>query len=139
MQRLKQLQHAKPMVVGIGIAMAILLVALIYVFIQFNAPQLQSRPEQVRDQLEAPAPKVAPETDTPNFTSDIALIDEDIVTAAVSEDATLAEDELAQLDDIQQQLSEQKALLEQQHATADQLIALKQQQIAALEAELKAQ
>ena len=52
------------------------------------------------------------------------------------ENASLAKEEVAKLDDIQVQLNEQKATLDAQHSDADQLIQLKEEQIKLLEAQL---
>ncbi len=50
--------------------------------------------------------------------------------------AALAKEEVAKLDDIQNQLNDQRALLKQQHNDADELIKLKEEQIKILEAQL---
>ena len=144
MLSLKQLQQNKPLAVVIGSILAALLLFLIYLLIQFYAPSKTVHNET--DEITAvTAPKnsnTMPNTNAeaaPSFTSDVELIDENVLNTAVSEEKTLAEDELASLKDIEHQLNEQKALLEQQHQNADQLIALKEEQIAALEAQLNTQ
>ena len=67
----------------------------------------------------------------------VALVDDSLVEQPISEDQALQKDEIAQLEEIQKQLGEQKDLLEQQHQDADKLLELKEQQLAALEAQLK--
>ena len=64
------------------------------------------------------------------------LVTEDLLKAPVSENATLAKEEVAKLDDIQNQLYDQHTLLKQQHSDADELIKLKEEQIKILEAQL---
>ena len=64
------------------------------------------------------------------------LIEEDILQAAAPENASIAKEEIAKLDDIQLQLAEQENTLKAQHADADQLLKLKEEQIKLLEAQL---
>ena len=52
------------------------------------------------------------------------------------ENAALAKEEIAKLEDIQSQLTEQEKTLKAQHTDADQLIKLKEEQIKLLEAQL---
>ena len=66
----------------------------------------------------------------------IQLVDEKILKDAVPKNESLAKEEVAKLDDIQSQLNEQEAMLKAQHADADELIALKEEQIKLLEAQL---
>ena len=65
-----------------------------------------------------------------------ALVSDQLLDAPVPENASLAKEEVAKLDDIQVQLNEQKATLDAQHSDADQLIQLKEEQIKLLEAQL---
>ena len=70
-------------------------------------------------------------------TDDFAsLVDESLITQPIESDSALLKDELAQLTEIQTQLNEQKKLLEQQQQDADKLLALKEQQLLALEKQL---
>ena len=55
------------------------------------------------------------------------------------ENASLAKEEVAKLDDIQSQLKEQEKSLQAQHKDADELVKLKEEQIKLLEAQLAAQ
>ena len=64
------------------------------------------------------------------------LVTEDLLKAPVPENPALAKEEVAKLDDIQNQLNDQRALLKQQHNDADELIKLKEEQIKILEAQL---
>ena len=66
----------------------------------------------------------------------IQLVDEKILKTAVPENESLAKEEVAKLEDIQMQLKDQEAILKAQHADADDLVALKEEQIKLLEAQL---
>lgn len=67
------------------------------------------------------------------------LVDETILTEPVSENESLAKEEIAKLEDIQKQLQDQQQSLESQHADADQLIKLKEEQLKLLEQQLAAE
>lgn len=69
----------------------------------------------------------------------VELVNESILKDKVPENASLAKEEVAKLQDIQKQLNEQTQSLESQHADADQLIKLKEEQIKLLEQQLAAQ
>ena len=87
----------------------------------------------------APAAKSAPAEATPLQDDEAApkqLVAEDLLKAPVPENPALAKEEVAKLDDIQNQLNDQRALLKQQHNDADELIKLKEEQIKILEAQL---
>ena len=66
----------------------------------------------------------------------VQLVDEAIIKQDVPKNASLAKEEIAKLDDIQSQLNEQEKMLKAQHHDADDLIALKEEQIKLLEAQL---
>ena len=87
----------------------------------------------------APATKFAPAEATPLQDDEAApkqLVTEDLLKAPVSENAALVKEEVAKLDDIQNQLYDQHTLLKQQHNDSDELIKLKEEQIKILEAQL---
>lgn len=87
----------------------------------------------------APAAKSAPAEATPLQDDEAApkqLVAEDLLKAPVPENPALAKEEVAKLDDIQNQLNDQHTLLKQQHNDADELIKLKEEQIKILEAQL---
>ena len=87
----------------------------------------------------APAAKSAPAEATPLQDDEAEpkqLVTEDLLKAPVPENPALAKEEVAKLDDIQNQLNDQRALLKQQHSDADELIKLKEEQIKILEAQL---
>ncbi|RKG43418.1 MULTISPECIES: hypothetical protein [Acinetobacter] len=64
------------------------------------------------------------------------LVTDDILTAPIPENASLAKEEQARLADLQEQLAEQEKTLKAQHADADQLIKLKEEQLKLLEQQL---
>lgn len=68
--------------------------------------------------------------------SSTALISEDALKAPISENPSLAKEEVAKLDDVQSQLKDQEKTLKEQHADANQIIKLKEEQIKLLEAQL---
>ena len=87
----------------------------------------------------APATKFAPAEATPlqdDEAAPIQLVTEDLLKAPVPENPALAKEEVAKLDDIQNQLYDQHTLLKQQHNDSDELIKLKEEQIKILEAQL---
>ena len=64
------------------------------------------------------------------------LVDEAILKQDIPQNTSLAKEEIAKLDDIQVQLNEQEQMLKAQHKDADDLIALKEEQIKLLETQL---
>ena len=62
------------------------------------------------------------------------MLQEDIPT-----EPSLAKEEIAKQEDLQQQLQTQEKMLQQQNLTADELIRLKEQQIELLEEQLRQQ
>ena len=87
----------------------------------------------------APATKFAPAEATPLQDDEAApkqLVTEDLLKAPVPENPALAKEEVAKLDDIQNQLYDQHTLLKQQHNDSDELIKLNEEQIKILEAQL---
>lgn len=67
------------------------------------------------------------------------LIEESVLNQPIAENATLAAEELAKLNELQAQLQEQQTTLAAQHTDADELLKLKEEQIKLLEAQLAAQ
>ncbi|WP_349928608.1 hypothetical protein ABJ384_02105 [Acinetobacter sp. A1-4-2] len=120
------------------------LVAIIALFLAYQwffATSNETLPEHEGASLTAPA-KPAAKAEKPAEPlakaeqKTIQLVDEKILKEAVPENESLAKEEVAKLDDIQSQLNEQKAMLKAQHADTDELIALKEEQIKLLEAQL---
>jgi hypothetical protein len=121
------------------------LVAIIVLFLAYQwffATSNETLPEHEGASLTAPtkpAPTAEVKPTEPAAETDqktLQLVDEKMLQAPVSENESLAKEEVAKLDDIQNQLNEQETLLKAQHADADQLIALKEEQIKLLEAQL---
>lgn len=132
-------RHSPKLLIGIagGLA-AVIVLFLAYQWIMSsnteNLPQHQTdlAPVQAAPAAAAAPPAAASEAsvNTPK------LIEDDVLQAPVPENASLAKEELAKLEDLQSQLSEQEQTLKAQHADADQLIKLKEEQLKLLEAQL---
>lgn len=69
----------------------------------------------------------------------IQLVEESVVKSPLPSNDSLAKEEIAKLDDIQQQLHDQQRDLKQQNNDVDTLIKLKEDQIKLLEAQISAQ
>ena len=121
------------------------LVAIIVLFLAYQwffSTSSKAIPEHEAISLETPAKSVATEvkpTETEPVIDEktIQLVDEKILKAPVPENESLLKEEVAKLDDIQSQLNDQESMLKTQHTDADDLIALKEEQIKLLEAQLK--
>ena len=130
---------------GIAGGLVVLVVA-IFALMQFLAAPATSLDHQ-DDVLVAPVTQATPSTDAAaaqasseiEVTSANILIESSILDEPVTENETLAKEELAKLNDIHVQLSEQENTLKQQHLDADELTKLKEEQIKLLEAQLAAQ
>lgn len=123
----------------IGIAGGLIAVIAIFLAYQwFIASNVENRPTY-ETELTTPAQvKAKPAEAVPLAEAEPTqkLIEEDILQAPVPENASIAKEEIAKLDDIQLQLAEQENTLKAQHADADQLLKLKEEQIKLLEAQL---
>ena len=93
-----------------------------------KAPTTNQAPVVIQET--SPAPTHEP--------ADQVLVQDTILQDQVPTQAALAKEEIAKLDDIQQQLVDQQNTLEAQQADADQLIKLKEEQIKLLEQQLSA-
>ncbi|WP_074383574.1 hypothetical protein [Acinetobacter pseudolwoffii] len=118
-------------------------VVLVLLYQWLNAPSKETQRMQQEEIAAVPATTstatTEEDTDASNATEALetkALISGSLLKAPVPENATLANEEMAKLADIQVQLNEQKATLDAQHSDADQLIQLKEEQIKLLEAQL---
>ena len=91
--------------------------------------------------VEATAPPVATpvEQNAASEAANVELVKESILKDKIPENASLAKEEVAKLEDIQKQLDDQQQNLKSQHADADQLIKLKEEQIKLLQQQLAAQ
>jgi len=118
-------------------------VALVLLYQWLNASSGEAERIHQEDIAAVPAAKPAAKTEedtaaakAPETIEAKALVSNQLLDAPVPENASLAKEEVAKLDDIQVQLDEQKATLDAQHSDADQLIQLKEEQIKLLEAQL---
>ena len=118
-------------------------VALVLLYQWLNASSGEAERMHQEDIAAVPAAKPAAKTEedtaaakAPETIEAKALVSDQLLDAPVPENASLAKEEVAKLDDIQVQLNEQKATLDAQHSDADQLIQLKEEQIKLLEAQL---
>lgn len=118
-------------------------VALVLLYQWLNASSGEAERIHQEDIAAVPAAKPAAKTEEDTAAAKAletieakALVSNQLLDAPVPENASLAKEEVAKLDDIQVQLNEQKATLDAQHSDADQLIQLKEEQIKLLEAQL---
>jgi hypothetical protein len=118
-------------------------VALVLLYQWLNASSGEAERIHQEDIAAVPAAKPAAKTEGDTAAAKAAeaieakaLVSEQLLDSPVPENASLAKEEVAKLDDIQVQLNEQKATLDAQHSDADQLIQLKEEQIKLLEAQL---
>jgi hypothetical protein len=118
-------------------------VALVLLYQWLNASSGEAERMHQEDIAAVPAAKPAAKTEEDTAATKAAeaieakaLVSDQLLDAPVPENASLAKEEVAKLDDIQVQLNEQKATLDAQHSDADQLIQLKEEQIKLLEAQL---
>lgn len=118
-------------------------VALVLLYQWLNASSGEAERIHQEDIAAVPAAKPAAKTEEDTAATKAAetieakaLVSEQLLDSPVPENASLAKEEVAKLDDIQVQLNEQKATLDAQHSDADQLIQLKEEQIKLLEAQL---
>lgn len=99
-----------------------------------------AEPTQLSPTVQAEAVKPVDSDNPSNPTIDAhALVQDSILQDKVPDHSSLAKEEVAKLDDIQDQLATQQKTLEAQQADADQLIQLKEEQIKILEQQLLAQ
>ena len=119
-----------------GGLIAIILLVIIYLWINNStAPKVQPA---LKQNITTP-PLAHPVEETAASISNAGtLVDEKILKDQVPKNASSAKEEIAKLEDIQQQLDEQQQMLNTQHADADQLIKLKEEQIKLLEQQLAA-
>jgi hypothetical protein len=124
------------------VAALVLAIAVFFGFSQWILLNNESTPVHQEEALVKATTKAEPARPAQPTTAETppqVLIDETVLSAPISENATLAEEELAKLTDLQNQLIAQQQSLNAQHRDADQLMQLKQQQLKLLEAQLAAQ
>jgi hypothetical protein len=106
---------------------------------QINEPLNQTTPAAKK--VEATVPPVATpvEQSAASEAANVELVKASILKDKIPENASLAKEEVAKLEDIQKQLDDQQQNLKSQHADADQLIKLKEEQIKLLQQQMAAQ
>lgn len=136
---LDQRNHSKLMWIIVGGLVTIVSLA---VFFLWYTAQTQPIPQnditqtpQV-SQTKIPTLQADPEVVEIDSSDPNALVQADILKEQVPQNATLAQEEIAKLDEIQKQLEEQLETIEAQQADVDQLIQLKEDQIKLLEEQL---
>ena len=138
---IKETKNSKK-ILGI-IGFLLLIIAGIFAYLNFSSKQDENPSDSTSPASEAIALNNSNEVPASEAisleASSSVLVSEDILKEAVPENASLAKEEAAKLDDIQSQLKEQEDLLKAQHSDADQLIQLKEEQIKLLEAQLAQQ
>ena len=140
---MSSVQHNNPKLLW-GITAGLVAIIAIFALYQWLfAAQESATPPVHQAELIQPTVKALPEAEKAASTAmtdnTIKLVEEDILKAPVPENASLAKEEVAKLDDIQSQLKEQEKSLQAQHKDADELVKLKEEQIKLLEAQLAAQ
>ena len=140
---MSSVQHNNPKLLW-GITAGLAAIIAIFALYQWLfAAQEPTTPVLHKAELIQPTVKALPEAEKAASTAmadnTIKLVEEDILKAPVPENASLAKEEVAKLDDIQSQLKEQEKSLQAQHKDADELVKLKEEQIKLLEAQLAAQ
>lgn len=132
------------LILGIlGVILLVIIVGTLVVAMTAQPPQAE-KPPVAQTQPAASASITDDELqeviDQDEQTAEFAnLVDDSLADQPIPTDVALVKDELVQLQDIDTQLNEQKAMLNQQHQDADELIKLKEEQLANLEKQLAAQ
>lgn len=117
----------------------IVMIALYFWLLQDQSPAV-SQPVEVKQSTSKPINAVPSDQSEPQQAKQgPSLVDDQLLNEPVHPAPALAKEEIAKLDDIQNQLKQQQALLQEQHASADKLIQLKEEQLKLLEAQLAQQ
>ncbi|MBV7308417.1 hypothetical protein V3528_09835 [Acinetobacter johnsonii] len=139
---MSSVQHNNPKLLW-GITAGLVAIIAIFALYQWLFAAQESTTPVHQAELIQPTVKALPEAEKAASTAmadnTIKLVEEDILKAPVPENASLAKEEVAKLEDIQSQLKEQEKSLQAQHKDADELVKLKEEQIKLLEAQLAAQ
>ena len=106
---------------------------------QINEPLNQTTPAAKKVETTAPPVATPVEQSAASETANVELVKASILKDKIPENASLAKEEVAKLEDIQKQLDDQQQNLKSQHADADQLIKLKEEQIKLLQQQMAAQ
>lgn len=140
-----QTNNSKLMWIIVGALVVIVALGAAYMWLNTKNTQDQDKElEQLVNTTPKPKPKVKapPVAESVQAASEAvdehALVKEDILREQVPQNASLAKEELARLEDIQKQLNDQDESLKGQHQDADKLIQLKEEQIKLLEQQMSA-
>ena len=135
---MSSVQHNNPKLLW-GITAGLVAIIAIFALYQWLFAAQESATPVHQAELIQPTVKALPEAEKAASTAmadnTIKLVEEEILKAPVPENASLAKEEVAKLDDIQSQLKEQEKSLQAQHKDADELVKLKEEQIKLLEAQ----
>ena len=140
-----QTQNSKLLWMIIG---GISVVVVLFLAIQWFLSQKNQQPTSTATQpiAEKTIISKAETTVSPNINTassavaaPIQLVEESVVKSPLPSNDSLAKEEIAKLDDIQQQLQDQQRDLKQQNNDVDTLLQLKEDQIKLLEAQISAQ
>ena len=127
---------------GIIIAL-VCIVALVAAYFWMSTMQESPVNEKPATAVTAPATPVAPKPPVAQPIDQApptnTLIDEKVLKDPIPDTPIAAEEEVAKLDDVHQQLVDQEGTLKQQHQGADDIIKLKEEQIKLLEEQLAQQ
>lgn len=128
----------KTLILIVLLALLFLLSSLYWYFSIANEPVPQPAPHyQPKPIATSPAPAGTPRphpiADNLPEQHSIALVDASLLEQEIPSDPSLIKDEIAHLTDLDAQLIDKKNILHHQLQAADQLISLKQQQLADLE------
>jgi len=143
---IEQRNNSKLMWIIAGGLGAVIVLIAIFFWLNSTSESIQineqlNQPTPAAKKVEAMVPPVATpvEQSAASETANVELIKESILKDKIPENASLAKEEVAKLEDIQKQLDDQQQNLKSQHADADQLIKLKEEQIKLLQQQMAAQ
>lgn len=128
-------RHSPKLLMGIIGGMVVIIVLFFaYQWFMSSSREITTESESINSTVSTPVKPSEPVRTMDEKT--IQLVDESILKTATPNDPALAKEEVAKLEDIQTQLHDQENILKAQHNDADQLIALKEEQIKLIEAQL---
>ena len=137
----KRIQNTTLMWIVAGALVFIIVLAGGYLWLSSDASEEQVVQQPTTTPTPVPSEQEPAPTDAnlEAASADPILVDETLLTNQIPENPTLAQEEIARLEDIQKQLIDQNETLNGQHQDADQLIQLKEEQIKILEQQVQAQ
>lgn len=131
------------MIIGGISIIVIIFLGMQWLLAQRSQPMIPVPNHPVTEKIAIPTqqdtPAEAPVTPDEPATAPIQLVEDNLSKQPLPTNNMLAKEEIAKLDDIDQQLKEQQQQLKQQHTDADTLLKLKEEQVKLLEAQIAAQ